>query len=124
MDLVQASRVSLFDAKSIDRECSRVATSAIASGTGSLFNLDSPVDDNLSYMAEYFMGIPKTHHRYNTVFKGLRRVYDIASKPNNCANPLNQGSNITCGYGLNKRDGLRAAWFSACTSPELIGVGM
>ena len=124
VDLVQASRVSLFDAKSIDRECSRVATSAIASGTGSLFNLDSPVDDNLSYMAEYFMGIPKTHHRYNTVFKGLRRVYDIASKPNNCANPLNQGSNITCGYGLNKRDGLRAAWFSACTSPELIGVGM
>ena len=124
VDLVQASQVSLFDSKSIDRECSRVAFGVFANGNNKIFDLQAPVNDNLGYMAEYLMGIPKNHHRYNEVFNGLRDVYDLANKPNNCADPLAQSGDITCGYGLNKRDGLRAAWFSACTSPELISIGM
>lgn len=124
VDLVQASQVSLFDAKSIDRECSRVAFGVFAADNNKIFNLNSPINDNLGLMVEYLMGIPQNHHRYGELFDGLRDVYDIANKPNNCTDPLAQTGDITCGFGLNKRDGLRAAWFSACTSPELISIGM
>lgn len=124
IDLVQATHMGLFDAKSIDRECSRVAFGVFEAGNNKIFNLDAPVNDNLSFMAQYLMGYPKTHHRYQEVFDGLRRIYDLSNKPKNCDNPLTQGDNITCGFGVNERHSLKAAWFAACTSPELIGVGM
>ncbi|WP_394201391.1 hypothetical protein [Marinagarivorans algicola] len=120
VDLIQASRMILFDAKSIDSECSRVAGDAIKK----IFDANAPVAENLEYMVEYVMGIPNNHHRYSATLAGLRRIYDLSNQPNNCADPLNQGSEITCGFGSNKQHSLRAAWFAACTSPELIGVGI
>jgi hypothetical protein len=124
VDLIQASQVGLFDVKSIDRECSRVATSVLAVGTTGVFNTTQPVDDNLSLMVQYLLGIPKTHHRYALSFSGLRHVFDLATAPNDCPEPRIDGDTVTCGYGLSNIQGLRAAWFAACTSPELIGVGI
>ncbi len=123
VELVQSRRLSLFDAKSIDRECSRVARAMFGSDDSSVFNLSKPVDDHLANMAQYLMGIPSNHARYNDVVTGLRRIYDLSNKPQNCSNPLQQTGTVTCGFAQTKHESLKAAFFAACSSPELIGLG-
>ncbi len=124
VNLVQALNLGMFDAKSIDRECSRVASKIYAADNSALFVSSAPVAENLSYMVRYLMATPKNHHRYAELIAGLQRVYDLTTKPKNCTDPLVQTGEIQCGYGANSNAGLRSAWFAACTSPELIGIGM
>lgn len=102
----------------------KVALGLFSRENTKVFNLTVPVNDNLNYMVEYILGRPKNHHRYPNSFKELRRIYDLSNKPNNCNNPLSQGEEVTCGFGMDIRHSLKAAWFAACTSPELIGVGL
>jgi hypothetical protein len=123
-DLVQGIRRGWFDAKSIDSQCARVSYGAFPTGTAGLFSLDSPVADTLAIMTQYLIGLPDNHPRYADTLTALTRTYDMTTKPANCVDPTLQTDAVTCGYGLSKRDGLRAAWFSACTSPDFVGVGM
>lgn len=124
--LVQSVQTVAFDSKSIDRQCAQVAGSIFANNTNKLFNTNVSVDDIFSQLTRVFVGIPENHHRYNQVVTGLKRIYQIANHPTSCGgmNVNNQGEAIQCGLGLNKPESLKMAWFSACTSPDLIAVGL
>ncbi len=125
-DFVQSTHVGAFDAKSIDRRCAQVSGAIFANGTNRIFDVTEGVDEALQQLVQYVVGIPENHLRYNAILTELTRVYDISRHPQACAEGENptQNDELSCGFGNNKIQGMRAAWFAACTSPDLISVGM
>jgi hypothetical protein len=124
-DLIQSVNTGLFDAKSIDQECSRTSKLIFANDASKIIDMTKGVDQAIAQITQTILAIPSNHHRYAAVLKELKNIYTIANHPVLCAgDPLAQGENIICGYKLSVFESLKSVWFSACTSPEIIGLGL
>ncbi len=123
VDLVQATHLSLFDAKSIDRQCSVVANRLMAAGNP--FDRQALNNEQIfAAMVRKVWGYPNNHPQYQERLDALKRIYAIATHKTACEqSPFNQGDEISCGMGLDRLAGLRTAWFTTCSSPEVISVG-
>jgi len=129
VDLITTANLGAFESKSIDLRCSTVAAKVISySDEERVMNISGiDSDEIMDDMVKIIIGLPENHPRYETVRAELGRVQEIASHSTPCESDeaaFSQGDTISCGFDQNKRDALRTAWFSACTSPDVISIGL
>lgn len=125
-DFVQSTRLSVFDAKSINSECAMRAKDIFSNDARKIIDTTTELPKILDQVTQLIIGVPQNHHRYTRVKNGLTRVYDIARKTPECddnTNPFDSNP-PSCGYGMNSNAAYKAVWVAACSSPDLIGVGM
>ena len=124
-DFIQSTQISGFESKAIDIQCAKAAGSVFANNDSKIIDTTQGKNPALQQLVQYVMGVPPSHHRYRDLLTQITRVYDIAFHKTACSgDPADQSNEISCGYGKSQGDALRVAWFTACTSPEIISVGM
>jgi len=128
VDMITTSELGAFESKSIDLRCSSVASDVIDTNDSSVLNVDNMSSDEvLDELVQKIIGLPENHPRYLDVRTELGRLEEIASHSTRCSSDeaaFTQEGAISCGFGQNKRDSLRSAWFAACTSPDIISIGL
>ena len=128
VDVITTTSIGAFESKSIDLRCSSVAARVIGYDDGDVMNI-SGVDSSvvLDELVQKIMGLPDSHPRYEQVRTELGNLHDIARHGTACANDeeaFSQGDTIACGFGQNKRTALLTAWFSACSAPDILSIGL
>ena len=126
-DFVQASLSDPFNTRALQDLCTEVGGEAIG-GNGRTFGA-SDVPAALDRMAQYIMGLPVEHPRYQDTRATLQRLYDIAVMRPRCDESgrdvvVDNVDEVVCGLGLSAVRALHVPWLFACTSPELAGLGL
>ncbi len=125
-DFVQVTQVGAFSTKSLDLKCAQLARHSINNNDQGIININQNLDTTYTQLVEQVMGLPSNHPRHSKNKDELKRIYQISTNDNACSSEeaaLEQDS-VTCGLGLNKLSALRNVFFAACTSPDILSMGM
>ncbi len=125
-DFVQLTQVGAFSTKSLDLKCAQLAQYVITNDNKGIINVNQDINTTYMQLVEQVMGLPNNHPRHKKNKNELKRIYQLSTHMTACASDqaaVEQNS-ISCGLGLDKLQAVRNVFFAACTSPDILSVGM
>ena len=114
------------------REACRDIANEATDGRGAYPRNDDP-EPTIRRMVETTMGLPPSHPRHDRAFAALLRTHRILREGEPCPDgqsPLaaNEGvgvdGELVCGAGLNRTEAMQNVFMIACSSPDLVGLGL
>lgn len=105
---VQSTYPGTFESNSIDIVCADKLKFIVAPGPFRVIDQKNGVDHSLAQLVQHIMALPKNHSRYDATIEALKKLYDTSR----------------AAHGTSEKQALEDAWFAACTSPDLIGLGL
>ncbi|WP_394202733.1 hypothetical protein [Marinagarivorans algicola] len=125
-DFVQVFQVGPFDVKSLDQKCAQLAEDVVKNTNKGIINSAQDIDKTIGQLVEHIIGLPKNHLRHDELTAGLKRIYDLSTHSTACSSGVNptQQNAISCGYSHTKLEAVRNLFFAACSSPDILSIGM
>lgn len=125
-DFVQVFQVGPFDVKSLDQKCAQLAEVVVKNTNKGIINSTQNIDKTIEQLVEHIIGLPKNHLRHDDITAGLKRIYEMSTNTTACGTGIDptQQNAVACGYSHTKLEAVRNVFFAACSSPDILSIGM
>jgi len=125
-NFVQSTLLGAFQSKAYDSVC-RSLSNKMVNGDLAAFAV-SDTSASILAIVEDIMGINPNQTRYQSAIDELTYIWDVSRTSPKCADAGldivdDNQTTLQCGLSLSKGASLKNAWYTACTSNDVIGLG-
>lgn len=132
-NLTTPSAPDPFQQRSVQEVCQLAASRMIGGGSQPLSSARGAELATVERFVRLVMGLPRVHPRHQQAHDQLRRTYQLLRAEPACSaqqDPIADNAQVpvdgefVCGLGMGVTNALRATMTMACSSPDLMGLGL